>query len=70
MGYDALPANELKQRARWDVYLLMLRALARSSAIRRGCTNTIRTILRRAGADADGGCGVAANERGTRLLHF
>ena len=23
----------------------------------------IRTILRRAGADADGGCGVAANER-------
>ena len=28
MGYDALPANELKQRVRWDVYLLMLRALA------------------------------------------
>jgi hypothetical protein len=27
----------------------------RSSAIRRGCTNTIRTILRRTGADADGG---------------
>ncbi len=31
------------------------RALVQSSAIRRGCTNTIRTILRRAGADADGG---------------
>ncbi len=28
LGYDALPANELKQRVRWDVYLLMLRALA------------------------------------------
>jgi hypothetical protein len=27
-GYDALPDNELKQRVRWDVYLLMLRALA------------------------------------------
>ena len=33
-----------------------------SSAIRRGCTNMIRKILRRAGADTDGGCGVAANE--------
>jgi len=28
MGYDAMPDNELKQRARWDIYLLMLRALA------------------------------------------
>ena len=28
MGYDALPDNQLKQRVRWDVYLLMLRALA------------------------------------------
>jgi len=28
LGYDALPDNELKQRVRWDVYLLMLRALA------------------------------------------
>jgi hypothetical protein len=28
VGYDALPESELKQRARWDVYLLMLRALA------------------------------------------
>ena len=28
MGYDVMPDNELKQRVRWDVYLLILRALA------------------------------------------
>jgi uncharacterized protein DUF6498 len=28
LGYDAMPDNQLKQRARWDVYLLILRALA------------------------------------------
>jgi hypothetical protein len=28
LGYDTLPDNQLKQRVRWDVYLLMLRALA------------------------------------------
>jgi hypothetical protein len=28
VGYDALPDNELKQRVRWDVYLLILRAMA------------------------------------------
>src|SRR5438045_4536330 len=28
MGYDTMPDNELKQRARWDIYLLVLRALA------------------------------------------
>ena len=28
LGYDTLPDNELKQRVRWDVYLLVLRALA------------------------------------------
>jgi hypothetical protein len=28
VGYDTLPEDELKQRARWDVYLLILRALA------------------------------------------
>lgn len=28
LGYDAMPENELKQRARWDVYLLVLRAVA------------------------------------------
>jgi hypothetical protein len=27
-GYDVMPDNELKQRVRWDVYLLILRALA------------------------------------------
>ncbi|HZP65828.1 MAG TPA: DUF6498-containing protein [Rudaea sp.] len=27
-GYDALPEKELKQRVRWDVYLLMLRGIA------------------------------------------
>jgi hypothetical protein len=27
-GYDALPDNQLKQRVRWDVYLLVLRAIA------------------------------------------
>lgn len=27
-GYDAMPDNELKQRVRWDVYLLILRAIA------------------------------------------
>jgi hypothetical protein len=27
-GYDTLPDNQLKQRVRWDVYLLVLRALA------------------------------------------
>ena len=33
----------------------------RSSAIHRGCTNTIQTILRRAGGDTDGSGGLAAN---------
>src|SRR5205809_3741622 len=28
MGYDTMPDKELKQRARWDLYLLVLRALA------------------------------------------
>lgn len=28
VGYGALPENELKQRVRWDVYLLMLRGMA------------------------------------------
>ena len=28
MGYDAMPDKELKQRVRWDVYLLILRAIA------------------------------------------
>jgi hypothetical protein len=28
LGYDAMPDNELKQRVRWDVYLLVLRAMA------------------------------------------
>jgi hypothetical protein len=28
LGYDTLPDNELKQRVRWDVYLLILRAIA------------------------------------------
>src|SRR5438552_6404313 len=28
-GYDAMPDKELKQRVRWDVYLLLMRALAR-----------------------------------------
>ncbi len=28
LGYDAMPDNQLKQRVRWDVYLLILRALA------------------------------------------
>ena len=27
-GYDTIPDNQLKQRVRWDVYLLVLRALA------------------------------------------
>src|SRR5438874_3385909 len=28
LGYDTMPDKELKQRARWDIYLLVLRALA------------------------------------------
>ncbi len=28
MGYDAMPERQLKQRVRWDVYLLVLRAVA------------------------------------------
>jgi len=28
VGYDTLPENQLKQRARWDIYLLILRAMA------------------------------------------
>lgn len=28
VGYDTMPDKELKQRARWDVYLLVLRAVA------------------------------------------
>lgn len=28
MGYDTMPEKELKQRVRWDVYLLILRAIA------------------------------------------
>lgn len=27
-GYDTMPDNELKQRTRWDLYLLILRAIA------------------------------------------
>ena len=27
-GYDTMPDNQLKQRVRWDIYLLILRALA------------------------------------------
>jgi hypothetical protein len=27
-GYDVMPDKELKQRVRWDVYLLILRAMA------------------------------------------
>jgi len=27
-GYDTMPDNQLKQRVRWDVYLLVLRAIA------------------------------------------
>ena len=27
-GYDTMPDKELKQRARWDIYLLVLRAVA------------------------------------------
>ena len=26
-GYDVMPDNQLKQRVRWDVYLLMLRGI-------------------------------------------
>jgi hypothetical protein len=28
LGYDAMPDNQLKQRVRWDVYLLILRTMA------------------------------------------
>jgi len=28
VGYDTMPENDLKQRARWDLYLLVLRAVA------------------------------------------
>jgi hypothetical protein len=28
IGYDTMPDKELKQRARWDIYLLILRAIA------------------------------------------
>jgi hypothetical protein len=28
VGYDTMPDNELKQKVRWDVYLLILRAVA------------------------------------------
>lgn len=28
MGYDRMPDKELKQRVRWDLYLLILRASA------------------------------------------
>jgi len=28
VGYDTMPEKELKQRARWDIYLLILRAMA------------------------------------------
>ena len=28
MGYDTMPDKDLKQRARWDIYLLILRAMA------------------------------------------
>lgn len=31
IGYDTMPDKELKQRVRWDVYLLILRAVAMSS---------------------------------------
>jgi hypothetical protein len=28
MGYDTMPDKKLKQRARWNIYLLILRAIA------------------------------------------
>jgi hypothetical protein len=28
MGYDTMPDKDLKQRVRWDLYLLILRAIA------------------------------------------
>lgn len=28
VGYDTMPENDLRQRARWDLYLLILRAMA------------------------------------------
>src|SRR5690348_11243956 len=28
MGYDTMPDKELKQKVRWDLYLLILRAMA------------------------------------------
>ncbi len=28
MGYDTMPDKELKQKVRWDLYLLILRAIA------------------------------------------
>ncbi len=28
VGYDVMPEDQLKQRARWDIYLLVLRAMA------------------------------------------
>jgi Family of unknown function (DUF6498) len=34
VGYDTMPDKELKQRARWDLYLLILRAIARRSESR------------------------------------
>ena len=34
-GYDTMPDNQLKQRVRWDVYLLVLRAI--------GCLSWLRT---------------------------
>jgi hypothetical protein len=36
IGYDAMPDNELKQRVRWDLYLLILRAIAMFSMAAHG----------------------------------
>jgi len=36
MGYDTMPDKELKQRVRWDLYLLILRAIAMFSMAAHG----------------------------------
>ncbi|HVV98180.1 MAG TPA: DUF6498-containing protein [Rhodanobacteraceae bacterium] len=45
LGYDAMPEEELKQRVRWDVYLLILRAVAMLMMVAHGLAFVIVPLM-------------------------
>ena len=45
LGYDTLPDSQLKQRVRWDVYLLVLRAIAMFMMAAHGLAFTLVPLM-------------------------